>query len=91
MHRMATQKRRIVYFSDEEWEGIRSLAKASHMSLSAYIRTCTTTGITLEIEDSTGHTTLTIKPPPPGGAVMTVKSRQAQRDAILRKVNRGEK
>ena len=38
MHRMVTQKRHIVYFSDEEWETLRKLAKASEDTISGLLR-----------------------------------------------------
>jgi hypothetical protein len=38
MHRMATQKRRIVYLSDEEWLMLKAHARAHGVSISQTIR-----------------------------------------------------
>ena len=38
MHRMSTQKRRIVYISDEQWTWLTGYAKAAGISASEIIR-----------------------------------------------------
>jgi len=35
---MATQKRRVVYFTDEEWEALRELSTMHEETISAYLR-----------------------------------------------------
>lgn len=37
MHRMATQKRRVIYLSDVEWEVARRGAEANETTISAYV------------------------------------------------------
>lgn len=71
MHRMATYKRRIVYFTDEEWEQTRCAAKAAGMTASARIRMLVVEGRVIPV-------VLSPRPNP-----------QAQRDAILRRINMG--
>jgi hypothetical protein len=38
MHLMSTQKRRIVYFTDEAWTALKIAAKLHGQTVSAYIR-----------------------------------------------------
>ena len=38
MHRMDTKKRRVVYFTDEEWETAKERAASYDLSVSAYLR-----------------------------------------------------
>ena len=37
MHRMATQKRRVIYLSDQQWKAATERAAAFDISISAYI------------------------------------------------------
>ena len=38
MHRMNTYKRRIVYFTDEEWDVLKAVAKERHQTISSVLR-----------------------------------------------------
>lgn len=73
MHRMSNQKRRIVYFSDEEWEDIKARAKRLDMTASAYLRSA---GIPFHVKPIDIELAMAERP-------MTA---QAQRDAILRRI-----
>jgi hypothetical protein len=84
MHRMATYKRRIVYLSDKEWAEIAATARGMDMTASAYIRT-------LILGTRIGSpVTVTTRLDADGYVVGRRKAQQAERDAILRRVNRGE-
>jgi hypothetical protein len=71
---MATQKRRIVYLSDDDWEEIKELARGMSMSISGYLRAM--------ISGSLDQPHVRPK--------MTLTLTQTERDAILRKINKGE-
>ncbi len=82
MHRMVTQKRRVVYLSDEAWEAAKTQAKPYKLTASAYIQSLIIGGrITpAALEDLL---------PTLRRDLRMDRSPQAQRDAILRKINRG--
>lgn len=42
VHRMATQKRRVVYLSDAEWAIVEAEARRHAMTISAYLRSLIT-------------------------------------------------
>jgi hypothetical protein len=87
MHRMATMKRRIVYLSDEEWTRIGVIATDHGLTISAEIRGRLTHDwrpISTAIDD---RYVAGIRP---GEPPEHVPSPQAERDAILRKINKGE-
>lgn len=79
MHRMATQKRRIVYLSDEEWRTLTEQAETNGTTISAYIRS------------ALGFSTLPFRTAREIGLGQPRPriSAQAERDAILRKINKG--
>ena len=78
MHRMSTQKRRVVYFTDEEWEDARHRATNLDMTISAYIRSSVIGGQVIPVRVQQAALTS-----------MAATLTQADRDAILRRVNKG--
>lgn len=62
-------KRRIVWFSDEDWATLQEVAKDRHATISSVLRDFWTVAATRPTQAMT----------------------QAQRDAVLNKVNRGKR
>jgi len=89
MHRMATQKRRVVYLSDEAWETAKSKAAKRGLSISAYIQSHLVVSAEdrARIEQAQKEFADTYKPDKPVMAFTPMT--QAERDAILRRVNKG--
>lgn len=97
---MATYKRHVIYLSDEEWKEIKSHAQDADTTMSAYIRsrlvdgpvptmTLTELGSTLGIDTDERiiFDTTPMRDATPEQIART-HTAQAQRDAILRKINR---
>jgi hypothetical protein len=78
---MATYKRRIVYLSDEEWDAAKRLAERNSVTASELIRDCLRRGHLRDecLMPATKDQTEI------AGVAMT----QTERDAILRKINKG--
>lgn len=87
MHRMSTQKRRVVYLSDEDWEDLKFRSSIQGVSISEFLRW--TIGFSRERwlprRTVDGAELATFARPPIGTRKMT----QAERDAVLRRVNKG--
>lgn len=71
---MATQKRRIIYFNDQEWEIVKNGAARQRQTISAFVR------YTVHLAELERAEEIEAQ-----GRPMT----QAQRDAILRRINKG--
>jgi len=94
---MPKQKRHVVYLSDDEWLAVVERAKANKVTASELIRDCLRRGHLRDVPWlAVSDKTWTYEPPeklewPP--RTMTVESKkpmtQAERDAILRRVNKG--
>ena len=72
---MSTYKRRIVYLSDEEWSTLLAESKARKQTASSLIRDWLRDAWTTD--------------PPKRGSLSPISTSQAQRDELLRKINRG--
>jgi hypothetical protein len=87
---MATLKRRIVYMSDEEWTTLKAKSEERGFTISEYVRRVlsvhepvTSTWAAVKARKTGGEVRLKGRDPEDGiGRSLT----QAQRDAILRKV-----
>lgn len=82
VYRMPTQKRRVVYMSDEAWESAKRQAKPHGLTVSAYIQGLVIGGAVVPavLRDPELRRDMRTQ----AAKVMT----QAQRDAILRRISK---
>ena len=98
VYRMATQKRRVVYLSDEAWEAAKRQAEPFGLSISAYIQSLIIGGriVPQFIRDAIEASERALEEELHLDPTLRVEHNtlplpmsQAQRDAILRRVNKG--
>ena len=84
MHHMSTYKRRIVYLSDDEWEGLKGIAQMRMSTISATIRDMMEEAIRDEVKMMQALAEAAPKP------IRPIKgATQKERDDFLRAINRG--